>query len=39
MRCDPAGLPTEVTDPLGNRVTRAYDAFGRPREVTNPSAR
>ncbi|TDC24476.1 hypothetical protein E1265_09555 [Streptomyces sp. 8K308] len=29
LRCNAAGLPVEITDPLGNRSTRALDAFGR----------
>jgi large repetitive protein len=34
---DTFGEPTESSDPLGNLVTTAYDAAGRPTSVTLPS--
>ncbi|MGW7082342.1 RHS repeat-associated core domain-containing protein [Streptomyces sp. NPDC054871] len=29
LRCNLAGLPVEITDPLGNTAQRQYDSFGR----------
>lgn len=35
--CDPAGLPLEITDPLGALTRCERDAFGRPIAITDPT--
>ncbi|WP_371528952.1 DUF6531 domain-containing protein [Streptomyces sp. NBC_01283] len=39
VRCNPAGLPLEVTDPLDATISWARDAWGRPVAVTDETGR
>lgn len=36
VRCDPAGLPLEVTGPVGGITRYERDTFGRPVRITDP---
>ncbi|MFF4797408.1 hypothetical protein ACFY1U_03240 [Streptomyces sp. NPDC001351] len=37
VRCHPAGLPLEITDPLGAVTRYERDTFGRPVSITDPT--